>query len=81
VDQLSVLESLDMSGYANEQTFRAMEIDLEPDDPGAAIATEASCGSFKERVRTLEHTLALDLDGMEFRTEFAIADQDLDFGS
>jgi len=80
VDQISILESLDMSGYANEQMFRAMGIDLEPDDPDAATATEASCGSFKDQLRVLAHALAVELDAISFRAEFATADQDLDFG-
>ena len=36
IDRLSVLESLDIDGYANEQMFRAQGFDLEPDDPEAA---------------------------------------------
>ena len=80
IDQLSVLESLDMSGYANEKMFRAMGIDLEPDDPAAAAATEASCGSFKDQVRVMAHALGVELDDVEFRAEFATADEDLEFG-
>ena len=35
IDRISVLESLDMSGYRNEQMYRAMSIDREVDDPEA----------------------------------------------
>jgi 2,4-diaminopentanoate dehydrogenase len=80
IDQISLLEALDMSGYANERMFRAMGIDLEPDDPHAAVATEASCGSFKDQVRVLAHALAVELDAIDFRAEFAVANEDLDFG-
>ena len=34
VERLSVLESLDIVGYANEQMFRAQGFDLDPDRPG-----------------------------------------------
>jgi 2,4-diaminopentanoate dehydrogenase len=80
IDHISVLESLDMSGYANEKMFRAMGIDLDPGDPAAAEAAEASCGSFKDQVRMMAHALAVDLDAIAFHAEFAVAARDLDFG-
>jgi hypothetical protein len=49
IDRLSVLESLDIQGYANEQMFRAMGFDLGPDDPAATAACRASCGSFADQ--------------------------------
>ena len=51
IDRFSVLESLDIVGYANEQMFRAQGFDLEPDDPAAYQACESACGSFKEQIR------------------------------
>jgi hypothetical protein len=80
IDHLSVLESLDMSGYANEKMFRAMGIDLEPDDPDAYVFAERSCGSFRDQISVLAHALAVDLDETRFHAEFATADDDLDFG-
>jgi hypothetical protein len=53
IDCVSVLESLDMSGYANEQMFRAMGIDRALDDPEAPVLVEAACGSFKEQIRVM----------------------------
>ena len=41
------LAPLDMSAYANEKMFRAMGIDLEPDDPEVFVRVQASCGSFR----------------------------------
>ncbi|MBL7492601.1 dihydrodipicolinate reductase [Frankia sp. AgB1.9] len=80
VERLSVLESLDISGYANEQMFRAQGFDLDPDDPAAREACEASCGSFKDQIPVLANALGLRLDGVGFRVEFATANQDTDFG-
>jgi hypothetical protein len=80
VDRITVLESLDMSGYANEKMFRAMGIDLAPDDPDAARAVEASCGSFRDQIAVMAHALAVDLDEIRFTAEFATADDTTDFG-
>ena len=80
IERLSVLESLDIQEYANEQMFRAQGFDLEPDDPEAAQRCEASCGSFKEQIRVLARALGVAIDGVGFRAEFATANQDTDFG-
>lgn len=80
IDRVSLLESLDMSGYANEKMFRAMSIGLQPDDPAAPGMIEANCGSFKEQIRVLGHALAVDIEEIRFTAEFAAANQDTDFG-
>ncbi len=80
IERLSLLESLDMSGYANEKMFRAMGIDSEPDDPQAAELVERSCGSFRDQVAVLAGALALDLDEIRFHADFAVASEPLDFG-
>ena len=80
IDRISVLESLDIQGYANEQMFRAQGFDLLPDDPEAAERCEASCGSFKDQIPVLARALGLRIDGIGFRAEFAAADEDTDFG-
>lgn len=80
IERISVLESLDIQGYANEQMFRAQGFDLEADDPEAAERCEASCGSFKDQIRVLAHALGVQLDGVGFTAEFALADETTDFG-
>jgi hypothetical protein len=80
IDRISVLESLDMSGYANEQMFRAMSIDRPIDDPEAPAMIEAMCGSFKEQVRVMAHALSISLDAIEFEAEFGAANSETDFG-
>jgi 2,4-diaminopentanoate dehydrogenase len=80
IERLSVLESLDIQEYANEQMFRAQGFDLEADDSEAAQRCEASCGSFKEQIRVLARALGVAIDGVGFRAEFATANQDTDFG-
>jgi hypothetical protein len=80
IDRLSILESLDMSGYANEQMFRAMSIDLPIDDPQAPVMIEANCGSFKEQIRVIAHALRVTLDEIRFEAEFGAANATQDFG-
>lgn len=80
IDRISILESLDMSGYRNEQMYRAMSIDREVDDPEAPAMIEANCGSFKDQIRVLANALAVDLDEIRFTAEFGAANEDLDFG-
>ncbi|MBL7502241.1 dihydrodipicolinate reductase [Frankia sp. CNm7] len=80
IERLSILESLDISGYANEQMFRAQGFDLDPDDPAAREACEASCGSFKDQIPVLAKALGVQIDNVGFRVEFATANQDTDFG-
>ncbi len=80
IDRISVLESLDISGYANEQMFRAQGFDLEPDDPTAPELVERSCGSFKDQIGVMARALGIRLDGIQFTAEFATADETTDFG-
>jgi hypothetical protein len=80
IDRISVLESLDITGYANEQMFRAQGFDLSPDDPEAAARCEASCGSFKDQIPVMARALGVRLDGIGFNAEFALANEDTDFG-
>jgi 2,4-diaminopentanoate dehydrogenase len=80
IDRISVLESLDVSGYPNEQMFRAQGFDLDPDDPRARRAVEASCGSFKDQVGVMARALGVPLDEIRFIAEFATASRMTDFG-
>jgi hypothetical protein len=80
IERLSVLESLDIKEYANEQMFRAQGFDLDPDDPTAAQACESACGSFKDQIPVLAKALGISLDGVGFKVEFATANRDTDLG-
>ena len=80
VERLAILESLDIVGYANEQMFRAQGFDLDPSDPAAYEACEASCGSFKEQVPVIAKAMGTEIDRVGFRVEFGIANADTDFG-
>jgi hypothetical protein len=80
IERITMLESVDLRGYANEPMYRAMGIDREPTDPEAAILIEAACGSFRDQVAVMANALALDLDEIRFDADFAVVDADTDFG-
>jgi len=80
IEKITMLESVDLGGYENEQMYRAMGIDREPTDPEAAVLIEAACGSFRDQVAVMAHALALDLDEIRFHADFAVAAEDTDFG-
>ncbi len=80
IDRISVLESLDISRYANEHMFRAMGFDLAPDDPEGVQRCEASCGSFKDQVPVMAEALGVPLDAVGFTAEFARASHTYDLG-
>lgn len=80
IDRITVLESLDMSGYANEKMFRSMGIDLPVDAPEAPGLVEQSCGSFRDQIGVMAIALGLELDEVAFEAHFATADHDTDLG-
>jgi hypothetical protein len=80
LDRISVLESLDMSGYTNEKMFRAMGIDRDVDDPDVPAMIEGACGSFKDQTAVMATALGVELDSIGFEVEFAVANRTTDFG-
>lgn len=80
IEQISVLESLEISGYANEKLFRAHGFDHEMEDPEALARAEASCGSFRDQVSVMARALGVQLDELRFAAQFASADSTTDFG-
>jgi hypothetical protein len=80
IERITMLESVDLRGYENEPMYRAMGIDRDPADPEAAALIAAACGSFRDQVAVMAHALALDLDEIRFHADFAVADEDTDFG-
>jgi hypothetical protein len=80
IEQVAVLESLDMQGYGNEQMFRAMGIDREPDDPEAPGLVDAACGSFRDQISVMAKALGVELDEIVLSVDFAVANDASDFG-
>jgi len=80
LDRITILESVDFSGYPNEAMFRAVGMDRSMDDPGAMAMLEENCGSFKASVRFMAKALGLTLDEVRFEGTLAAANRDTDFG-
>ena len=80
IERITMLESVDLRGYENEPMYRAMGIDREPTDPEASVLIEQACGSFRDQVAVMAHSLAVDLDEITFHADFAIVDEETDFG-
>jgi hypothetical protein len=80
IERITMLESVDLRGYANEPMYRAMGIDRDPADPEAGTLIEEACGSFRDQIAVMAHALAVELDEIRFAAEFAVADDELDVG-
>jgi len=80
IDRISVLESLDISGYRNEQMFRAMGIDREVGDPEVDELMAYSCGSFRDQIVVMAQELGVELDEIRLEPEYATANETTDFG-
>jgi 2,4-diaminopentanoate dehydrogenase len=80
IEKITMLESVDLRGYENEPMYRAMGIDRDPTDPEAATLIEQACGSFRDQVAVMGHSLDVELDEITFHADFAVADEDTDFG-
>lgn len=80
VDRITLLESVDISEYPNEEMMRAMGIDLSLDDPNAMTALEANCGPFKDAIGFMALALDLELDEVAFEGTLAAANRTTDFG-
>ena len=80
VERITLLESVDLRGYANEPMYRGMGIDRDPADPEAAVLIEQACRSFRDQVAVMANALAVELDEIRFHADFAVANEDLDVG-
>ena len=80
IERITLLESVDLRGYANEPMYRAMGIDRDPADPEAAELIEQACRSFRDQVVVMADALAVELDEIRFDAHFAVAGEDLDVG-
>jgi hypothetical protein len=75
IDHLSILESLDISGYENEAMLRAMGFDLHPDDPDAVTRVEGACGSFRSQLLVMAQALDVRVDAVRIDVDLAASDR------
>jgi hypothetical protein len=81
VDSISVLESVDSTGYDSPDTERSVGYGLPIDDPGLPEMVRAGTAVFGDAVRLTADALGLELDDVRCEAGFAQTTEDLDLGS
>ncbi|HVM65220.1 MAG TPA: hypothetical protein VMU14_10190 [Acidimicrobiales bacterium] len=81
VDSVSVLESVDSTGYDSPDTERSVGYGRPIDDPALPAMTAAGTAVFGDAVRLMADALGAELDDVRCEATYAQATQDLDLGS
>jgi 2,4-diaminopentanoate dehydrogenase len=80
VDRVSVLESLDATGYASPQTWYENGFAVPPDTPGLKEKVKSRMLVFLDAVEMMAAALGVDLDDVRFDCDFGVATEELDLG-
>lgn len=80
VRRVSVLESVDASGYASKDTWIALGYGGEPNVPGLAEKAKERSLVFVDAVEMMAEALDAPLDEIKFKAEFGTATEDVDLG-
>ena len=80
VDSISVLESVDSTGYGSAETERSVGYGRAIDDPDLPALAEAGTGVFGDAVAVMADALDLALDEIRCEPTFAMATEDLELG-
>jgi len=80
VERVSVLESVDASGYASAETQRSVGFADDPDDPATAEKSDHASAVFGDAVALMADALEVELDEIGFEVEFARATRTMDLG-
>ena len=81
VDSITILESVDSTGYDSPETELPIGFAKPIDDPNLAAMTEAGTAVFGDAVRLVADALGLELDEVHCVSEYAQTTVDLDLGS
>ena len=81
VDSITVLESVDSTGYDSPDTDRAVGFGRPIDDPGLPAMTEEGTAVFGDAVELMAGALGLELDDIVCVPEYARTTEHLDMGS
>jgi hypothetical protein len=81
VDSISVLESVDSTGYDSPETELLVGFGRPIDDPDLPAITEAGSAVFGDAVRLMADGLGLELDEVRCQAEYARTTERLDLGS
>ncbi len=81
VDSITVLESVDSTGYDSPDTELSVGFARPIDDPTLPSMTAAGTAIFGEAVQLMADALGIELDEIRCETEYAQTTQHLDLGS
>jgi 2,4-diaminopentanoate dehydrogenase len=80
VDRISVLESVDASGYASAETQIGAGFTGDPDDPETAARAQRASAVFGDAVALMGDALGVELTDIGYEVQFARATKDIDLG-
>jgi hypothetical protein len=78
IDSISVLESVDSTGYASGETEQSVGYGRRPDDPGLPALVEQGTAVFGDGVELMADALGVELDEIVCEAEFAVTTEDLE---
>ncbi len=81
IDSVSVLESVDSTGYDSPETEIPVGFGRPIDDPALPAMCEAGTAVFGDAVRFMADALGVQLDDVRCESSFAQTTEDLDLGS
>ena len=80
IESVSVLESVDATGYASKETWESCGFGLPVNTPGLSDTLREGSKVFSEGVRVAGMALQIPFDDIQFEAEFSAAVEDCDFG-
>jgi 4-hydroxy-tetrahydrodipicolinate reductase len=80
VDKVTVLESVDATGYASAETQLSVGFAHDPDDPATREKTDRASIVFGDSVALMGDALDVELDDIGFEVEYARATRTMDLG-
>jgi 4-hydroxy-tetrahydrodipicolinate reductase len=80
VDKVTVLESVDATGYASAETQLSVGFAHDPDDPATSEKTDRASIVFGDAVALMGDALGVELDEIGFEVEYARATRTMDLG-
>jgi hypothetical protein len=80
VDRVTVLESVDATGYASADTQRSVGFADDPDDPETVAKSDRASIVFADAVALMGDALGVELDEIGFEVEYARATRTMDLG-
>lgn len=80
IDKVSVLESVDASGYASAETQQSVGFGHPIDHPDLHAMVEKGTAVFCDGVHLMADALRIELDSVRCESAFAVATQDTDLG-